>query len=235
MAGKKLSAAPDSAAVKAYGITAGASLVGIASAEAFQAAPQGFHPVDVLPGCRSVIVLAVPFPKEALTDASLEYIDVRNETNARVNGIAKAVAKQIKASGCQVKALNGMGGKWVDGRQIGHISLKHAAELAGLGVITRNYLLTNAQYGNLLWFSAVLTDLALTPDEKATGFDCGDCSLCVDGCPSSALDVPGNFGRKKCDGHCFRMEERKWKIRCFQCRAICPNRFGKKNVQEDFG
>ena len=102
MAGKKLSAAPDSATVKAYGITAGASLVGIASAEAFQFAPQGFHPTDVLPGCRSVIVLAIPFPKEALTDASLEYIDVRNEMNfpaAERRGIAGGISESAASGG----------------------------------------------------------------------------------------------------------------------------------------
>jgi hypothetical protein len=38
----------------------GARLVGIASADRFEGAPQGFDPRDILPGARSVVVVAVP-------------------------------------------------------------------------------------------------------------------------------------------------------------------------------
>ena len=121
----------------------------------------------------------------------------------------------------------------VNGRneQYGHISLKHAAELAGLGVIGKNYLLTNPEYGNLLWFSAVLTDADLIPDtnsitdKKAPYMNCSDCNKCVEMCPSKALDNPAAFGRKNCTDVMFKMGNGKWVIRCFLCRKVCPNRF----------
>jgi len=55
-----------------------------------------------------------------------------------------------------------------DGRkeQFGYISLKHAAEITGFVFIGKKYLLTNPQYDNLLWFSAVLTDADLMSEEK---------------------------------------------------------------------
>lgn len=44
--------------IKAVAIELGADLCGIASAERFSEAPAGFHPCDVSPECRSVLVFA---------------------------------------------------------------------------------------------------------------------------------------------------------------------------------
>jgi len=155
--------------VKEYGKNAGANVVGIAASKDFNNAPKGFWPSDNLEGCRSVIVLGATFPKKVLENTA-QYTANRNEMLSKMTDMAKEVAKRIKADGYKSKAISASGGKWVEsgGRkdQFGYISLKHAAELAGLGVIGKNYLLTNPNYGNLLWLSAVLTDAELIPDKK---------------------------------------------------------------------
>jgi epoxyqueuosine reductase QueG len=212
--------------VKAYALAAGAAVAGIAAASDFTAAPEGHRPADVLEGCLSVVVLGVPFPKEALSLPTPEYTALRNEYIAKMTGIAKALEKRIKADGHGAKAVSATGGQFIEGKHWGTISLKHAAELAGLGVITRNYLLTSPAHGNLLWLSAVLTDAALAPDEKARLELCENCNLCVETCPSGALDNPGLFGRKKCDQF-FKIVDKKLEIQCYKCRAVCPHRFGK--------
>jgi len=211
---------------KEYGLAAGATVIGIAAASDFASAPEGFQPSDVLEGCRSVIVLGVPFPPEALSLSAPEYTEMRNAILTKMTGIAKDVEKRIKADGYKAKAISASGGKFIEGKHWGTISLKHAAELAGLGVIARNYLLTSEQYGNLLWLSAVLTDAALNPDEKAQYTFCDGCNICVEACPSGALDNPASFGRKKCDQF-FKIVDKKLEIQCFACRAVCPHRFGK--------
>jgi epoxyqueuosine reductase QueG len=221
-----------SEAVKEYGLTSGASIVGIAASGDFGLAPEGFTPADVLPGCLSVIVLGAPVPKEAIqSDGTIGFIDIRNAVNKTINDTAKNMEKWIKGQGYKAKVVGGMSGKWVErnGRKesIGPISLKHAAELAGLGVIGRNYLLTNPQYGNLLWFNAVITDAYLIPDKRMQFDFCNDCNICAEACPSGALDdYPVLFGRKKCDGTMFKMVNKKWEIVCFLCRKSCPYRFG---------
>jgi epoxyqueuosine reductase QueG len=227
--------------VKEYGFNAGASVVGIAASKDFDFAPEGFRPTDALKGCLSVIVLGASFPHEAL-DNSLIYTEMRKEMIEKINGIAKNVAKRIKGDGYKAREVCGFGGKWVEGNgrkeQFGLISLKHAAELAGLGVIGKNYLLINPQYGNLLWFSAVLTDADLIPDKKSQDTVCNNCNLCVEMCPVQALENTDSFGKKECSrmfmvrqssptmvrqsSPTMKQENGKWVINCFLCRKVCP-------------
>ena len=217
--------------VKEYAINAGANLVGIATSNDFGLAPDGFKPTDVMEGCLSIIVLGATFPQEALNDVAL-YTASRNEMLRKMTDMAKEVAKQIKRAGFKAREISGAGGKWVEsnGRkeQFGHISLKHAAELAGLGRIGRNYLLTNSEYGNHLWLSAVLTNAELVPDKKAKYKICEKCNKCVESCPSGALGDLASFGRKECSKY-FIIENKKFLIKCFLCRKVCPNRFGIKS------
>lgn len=217
-----------SALVKEYGINAGANVVGIAASKDFSLAPEGFKPTDVLPECLSIIVLGATFSPEVLNDIA-EYTASRNAMLTAMTNMAKEVAKKVKADGCKAKVISAAGGKWVDGdgrkEQFGYISLKHAAEIAGLGIIGKNYLLTNPQYGNLLWFSAVLVDADLMPDKKTHFTMCDNCNKCVEACPASALDNLASFGKKGCSKF-FTIEDRKFKIKCFLCRTICPHSFG---------
>ena len=220
--------------VKEYGLSAGADVVGIAMADSFGSAPEGVRPSDNLEGCLSVIVLGIASPKEVLSDVAA-YTDSRNVKLTKVTDIAKVVAKRIKADGYKAKAISGTGGKWLDcdGRKehFGFISLKHAAELAGLGVIGKNYLLTNPEYGNLLWLSAVLTTAKLIPDERSQFAMCDNCDKCVDACPEDALDDIASFKKKEC-GRYFIIEDKKLKILCFICRTICPHCFGSNLVDQ---
>ncbi len=214
-----------SATVKEYGINAGADIVGIAAAKDFGMAPEGFRPADVMPKCRSVIVLGAASSPNVLNDIA-EYTASRNAMLSSMTEMSKVLAKRIRADGYKTKPISTTGGKWVDsgGRkeQFGYISLKHAAEIAGLGVIGKNYLLTNPKYGNLLWLSAVLTDAELPPDEKYGFADmCSNCNRCVEACPVRALDDLAAFDKKGCSSH-FKIEDKKLVIKCFLCRTICP-------------
>jgi len=213
--------------VKQIGLSAGATVVGIASANDFGLAPDGFKPTDNLNDCLSVIVLGTKSPPETLSKNSVEYTEIRNEMVKTTKSIAEKVAKQIKANGFKTKVIGGFSAKKANDRFYGQISLKHAGELAGLGVMTRNFLLTNREYGNLLWLSAVLTDANLVSDKKADYSFCHTCNKCVEICPSKVLDNPDLFGQKECYAKCLKQLNGKWIYDCFLCRKVCPVRFGK--------
>jgi len=215
--------------VKEYCINAGAETAGIAAAADFCDAPEGFKPDDVLPECKSVIVLGASFPSGVLDDID-EYTASRNEMTSRMTEVAQNVAKKIKAAGYMSKAISAIGGKMFDtessGKEYrGAISLKHAAVLAGLGIIGKNYLLTSPEYGNLIWLSAVLTDAELSPDKKIQYDMCGGCNKCVEACPAGSLDDISSFGKKGCAQY-FKMEDKKLRIKCYTCRTVCPHMLG---------
>ena len=204
--------------VKEFGINAGASVVGIAASNDFGLAPEGSKPSDSLEGCLSVVVLGAPFPQEALFKPSVEYTEIRHRMLKKMDNAAEEVMKQIINKGFKAKAMDGLSGK---------ISLKHAAELAGIGIIGRNYLLINPEYGNLLWFSAVLTDAYITPDGKVQYTICDNCNKCVEMCPAKALDNPASFGKNECNEVCWKLVNGEWILNCFLCRKVCRYRFGK--------
>ncbi|MDR2686285.1 MAG: hypothetical protein LBB75_00910, partial [Oscillospiraceae bacterium] len=96
-----------SEAVKEYGLSAGACVVGVAAAESFGAAPEGCRPADALEGCRSVVVLGAPVPREAmLSESTVGFIDIRNAVNAKISDAAKALAKWLKKEGCKSRAIS---------------------------------------------------------------------------------------------------------------------------------
>src|SRR5512141_1188986 len=64
---------------------------------------------------------------------------------------------------------------------------KMAATSAGIGWIGKNGLLINPDFGPRLSFATVLTDARLRPDAPIEACLCGECSLCVEHCPSQAI------------------------------------------------
>src|SRR5574342_648152 len=64
---------------------------------------------------------------------------------------------------------------------------KMAATSAGLGWVGKNGLLINPDHGPRLSLATVLTDAPITPDRPVEASGCGDCTLCIDHCPSKAI------------------------------------------------
>lgn len=204
----------------------GADLVRIASVDRFVNAPAGHHPKDVVPSAKSVIVLATILPKNTLEQDIEAYTKNHNKAVYKMDKVAQNIAAELKKHKYKATAIISLGGKWIDGRFRSRISLKHSAELAGLGVIVRNYLLTNDKYGNLLWFTAVVTSLELDPSPLADYEVCNDCNLCVENCPSGALTREDDFAQKSCHRVCYVTVKGVLELHCWQCRSICPYKYG---------
>lgn len=73
-------------------------------------------------------------------------------------------------------------------KRMGLLSLKVLAKAAGLGWQGRSLLVVSPDYGPLHRLVAVLTNMELQADFPISN-RCGDCSICVDKCPTKALTL----------------------------------------------
>ncbi len=112
---------------------------------------------------------------------------------------------------------------------------KMAATSAGLGWIGKNGLLISPDFGPRLSFATVLTDARLGPDAPVETCLCGDCSLCVEHCPSQAI-TGAVWSRSApfvelvrlnaCRSHKATKRATDGKPNCGLCINICP--YGRK-------
>ena len=109
----------------------------------------------------------------------------------------------------------------------GLISMKHAAVLAGIGTMGKNTLLLNENLGNMLALGVILTDLDLESDPLAESICIDGCDLCLQSCPSKALDG-SSADQMKCRPNTYGKNTRGFAVvNCNRCRTVCPMRFGK--------
>lgn len=223
----------DSAFVKEMAYALGADLCGIAPVDRFTGVPVGHHPLDLLPGCRSVIVMACEWPSDAVDVTTIAYTQMRDSMAVKLNLLAERMAKQLSRIGLTTFCKKSMGSTRLeeDGRYRDLLSLKHAAMLAGLGKIGKNTLLINEQYGNMIWLSAVLTTEELEYDPLAAYEVCPVvCQRCIKACPVGALG--GEMMKQQtCYGHAYqtvsgRIDSKEEIIVCNTCRIVCPYHLG---------
>jgi epoxyqueuosine reductase len=67
-----------------------------------------------------------------------------------------------------------------------------AASIAGIGYFAKNQLIINQDYGSYIFLGLVFIDVEIEQEHilPNTG-GCGDCHICIDACPTSALSDKG--------------------------------------------
>ncbi len=218
--------------MKRKAIEAGADICGIAPVSRFQEAPKGFHPCDILPDCRSVVVFACRFPLGSLlAESNSPYTLVRNMMVGKLDRISCGLAFELENEGItsipipSADPYDYWDPEHNHGRGI--LSLKHSGVMAGLGVMGKNTLLMNDRYGNMMWLGAVLVTVDLEPDPLADYEVCPEkCTLCIDSCPQHALDgtiIDQKLCRERSNTN---SSGGGWVLSCNTCRKICPNHGG---------
>jgi epoxyqueuosine reductase QueG len=219
----------DAELIKQMAMEKGATLCGIAPVDRFESAPAGFHPRDIYPGCKSVVVLASPFPVSSLQcPTNAPYTFVRNMMVERMDRISFHLAAALEQE--EIAAVPIPSAEpyeyWDEDKQHGRgiLSLKHAAHLAGLGTLGKNTLLINKTYGNMIWLGAVLVSVELVGDAIAAATGCpSGCSLCLEKCPQHALDGK-TIDQKLCRTRSISSTPGGgWILSCNICRKICPS------------
>lgn len=222
----------DSEEVKKIVFSLGADLCGIACVSSFDGAPEGYHPLDVMPSCKSVISFACRFPAGTLACKSpVPYTRVRNSITAKMDAMALDVCLSLEREHILSVPVPTNDGGWDQktGRTRSIVSQKHAAQAAGLGTIGRHSLLITPEFGSMIWLGCVLTEAELVPDSRKEDI-CNNCNLCVNICPVNALKCE-EMEQQTCWDHAFGDDEeiKYWVISCHKCRDICPYNLGSQN------
>jgi epoxyqueuosine reductase QueG len=220
--------------LKKYALSLGAEKCGIASVDRFDEAPKGFHPSDVFPNCKSVVVFLIQMPTEIILASNpIPYTNSAYLIYSQLDRIGLALCKIIQTNGgnavpipADVPYLY-----WDNENKHGQgiISLRHSAYFAGLGILGRNTLLINPELGNMVYIGALLTDIPLEADLIEMNFKCPPkCKICLDICPQKALDGT-TVNQKLCRQISFYKHERGFDIYdCNACRKKCVLMAGRK-------
>ena len=82
----------------------------------------------------------------------------------------------------------------VDANQ--HVDREGAAR-SGVGFYGKNTLLITRRHGSWVVLGTLVTDVELEATPPLA-LDCGSCTLCIDACPTDALDEPGVLDSTRC-------------------------------------
>jgi len=109
----------------------------------------------------------------------------------------------------------------------GEINLKNEAVRAGLGKRGKNTVVLHSRYGPRLRFMAVRTDAPLEPiADPALAEEenpvCRGCSICIDACPTRALEPYRLPDISLCLSNITPVTEDGRSILCDQCLHMCP-------------
>jgi len=190
------------------------------------------HPETLLEGARTVVAAALcyyaPGPEPGVGEGRLPRYAWRDHY--------AELREKLDALG---RRLGGRYRVLVDANQ--HVD-REGARRAGLGFYGKNTLLITPRHGSWVVLGALVTDVELEASAPL-GLDCGSCRLCIDACPTGALDEPGVLDSTRCLSYWtqaphaipepYREELGASVYGCDVCQDVCPWNRGVEKRRAD--
>jgi epoxyqueuosine reductase len=179
------------------------------------------HPETLLPGARTVVSAALcyyaPEPERPPGHGRLPryaWYDAYAELREKLGALGRDLGGEYRVL--------------VDENQ--HVDREGAAR-SGVGFYGKNTLIITPRYGSWVVLGTLVSDVALEPTAPLDA-GCGSCRLCIDACPTGALDEPGTLDANRCLSYWtqssaampegYRAELGVQVYGCDICQDVCP-------------
>ncbi len=195
---------------------------------------------SLLPDCRSVIVTALSYNQPSQR--------TRAETSPRIARYAQGddyhdiVLEKLLQLAAELAAGIAPGLNWKATIDTSPLAEKAFAAAAGIGWRGKHSLILNRTLGSWFVIGMLLTSLELEADAPLDS-SCGECTHCIDACPTGALAAPAMLDVRACIS--YRTTAHKaapapdllegWLYGCDICQQACPfNRHAKASREPRF-
>ena len=172
-------------------------------------------------------------PDQAVVAIYARGRDYHKVLRQRLQSLADVIKKKIGPFGYRV---------FVDSGPVMEVEL---ANKSGLGWRGKHTLLLNREAGSMFFLGEILVDVPFPVDEPITSH-CGECSACINICPTQAITAPYQLDARRCISyltieHQGSIPEELRPLMgnrvygCDDCQLVCPwNKFAQLSSVPDF-
>lgn len=194
------------------------------------------NPLNILSDAKSLIICAVNYYSK--------YEHTNDEYSGKISRYAWGEDYHVLVKNLLNKLLdyiksvelNVNGKVYVD---TGPVMEKVWAQRSGIGWIGKHTNLITRDYGSWVFLGVIITNLEFEKDIPATDL-CGNCTRCIDACPTEAIIAPYQLDSNKCISYLTIEHKGKinesavekfdnWIYGCDICQDVCP--WNKKFAQ----
>jgi epoxyqueuosine reductase len=189
------------------------------------------HPETLLPNARTVVSAALCYygeePEQAAGDGRLPrytWFDAYTELREKLDVLGQRLGGEYRVL--------------VDEND--HVD-REGAVRAGVGFYGKNTMLITRRHGSWVVLGTLVTEAEIDRSEPLA-LDCGSCRLCIDACPTGALDEPGTLDSTRCLSYWsqapgaipeeYRAELGAQVYGCDICQDVCPWNRGVEKRRE---